>query len=95
MDYWHLHHRTYGAGEVYRFVRDSVRLIRARTTPDQPVEVLGQMFDVFESGVDSPSAAEVAACGRAARTTGALGVSFFEWNHATPEEWAALAGLPA
>src|SRR5207245_6980216 len=39
-------------------------------------------------------AAEIAACVAAARDAGALGVSFFEWNHATAEEWRALAALP-
>jgi len=93
MDYWHLRRRAYSPAEVYTFVRASVALIRARTRPDMPVEVLGQMFDIRRSGVDSPSAAEILACAAAARDTGALGLSFFEWRHATPQEWAALTGL--
>jgi len=93
MDYWHLRRRAYSAAEVYAFVRDSVVMIRARTRPDMPVEVLGQMFDLQQSGVNSPSAAEILACAAAARDTGALGVSFFEWRHATPEEWDALQSV--
>jgi hypothetical protein len=93
MDYWHVQRRAYTPAEVYKFVRDGVRLIRAQTRPDEPAEVLGQTFDVFQSGVNSPSAAEIAACARAARDAHAVGVSFFEWNHATPEEWGALAAL--
>ena len=90
MDYWRLRRRAYSPAEVYAFVRASVALIRARTRPDMPVEVLGQMFNIYQGGANSPSAAEILACAAAARDTGALGVSFFEWSHATPEEWAAL-----
>ncbi len=93
MDYWRLRRRAYSPAEVYSFVRDSVTLIRARARPDMPVEVLGQMFDLYRGGLNSPSAAEILACAAAARDTGALGVSFFEWRHATPEEWAALTRL--
>jgi hypothetical protein len=70
-----------------------VRLIRAATRADEPVEVLGQMFDWYQNGVNSPSAAEIAACAAAARDGGAVGVSFFEWNHATQEEWGAFAAI--
>ncbi len=95
MDYWRLYHRAYSAAEVYNFVSQGVRSIRAATRPDQPVEVLGQMFDVRQSGVNSPAAAEVSAAATAARDSHAIGISYFEWNHATPEEWDALTRLPA
>lgn len=90
MDYWHELRRAYTPGEVYDYVRRSVALIRTRTRPDMPVEVLGQTFDRFESGVNSPSGAEIAACIAAARDSHALGVGFFEWNHATLDEWGAI-----
>ena len=95
MEYWHLSLRAYSPSEAYRYVRASVQLIRAETRADEPVEVLGQMFDWYQTGINSPSAAEIAACAAAARDSGAVGVSFFEWNHATPEEWGTLATLPA
>ena len=95
MDYWHLYHRAYSPAEVYNFVSQGVRSIRAATRSDEPVEVLGQMFDARQSGVNSPVAAEVSAAAAAARDSHALGVSYFEWNHATPEEWDALTRLPA
>ncbi len=95
MDYWRLRRRPYSAAEVYRFVRDSVTLIKARTRPDEPVEVLGQMFDLYRTGANSPGAAEIAACAAAARDSGAIGVSFFEWSHATSAEWNALTALTA
>jgi hypothetical protein len=93
MDYWHLKPRSYSAMEVYRFVRTSIRLIRARTRAAEPVEVLGQMFAFDKAGAESPSAAEIAACAAAARDGGALGVSFFEWDYATRAEWNVLAVL--
>jgi hypothetical protein len=94
MDYWHLQSRVYSVAEVYQFVRESVQLIRARTRADEPVEVLGQMFTPGQEGAGGPSAAEIAACAAAARDAGAVGVSFFEWSHATAQEWQALAALP-
>src|SRR2546423_7791973 len=94
MDYWHEQSRAYSTAEVYQFVRQSVQLIRAQTRADEPVEVLGQMFDPYRDGANSPGAAEIAACAAAARDVGAAGVSFFEWSHATAQEWQALAALP-
>jgi len=94
MDYWHVQSHAYSAAEVYQFVRRSVQLIRAQTRVDEPVEVLGQMFDPYQDGANSPGAAEIAACAAAARDVGAVGVSFFEWSHATAQEWQALAALP-
>jgi hypothetical protein len=93
MDYWHVQSRAYSAAEVYQFVRESVQLIRAQTRADEPVEVLGQMFDPYRDGANSPGAAEIAACAAAARDVGAAGVSFFDWSHATAQEWQALAVL--
>src|SRR5256714_2981189 len=93
MDYWHVQSRAYSAAEVYQFVRESVQLIRAQTRADEPVEVLGQMFDPYRDGANSPGAAEIAACAAAARDGGAAGVSFFDWSHATAQEWQALAVL--
>src|SRR5205823_4297573 len=55
MDYWHVQRRSYSVAEVYRFVQESVQAIRAQTRADQPVEVLGQMFDPYQDGANSPS----------------------------------------
>jgi len=97
MDYWHTSRRRYSPAEVYRYVRESVAGIRARTRPDMPVAVIGQMFDVFSDKPtpNTPGAAEILACAAAARDSGALGLSFFEWRHATAEEWRLLVALPA
>jgi len=97
MDYWHTSPRRYSAAEVYQYVRESVAAIRARTRPAMPVAVIGQMFDVFSDrpGPQTPGAAEILACAAAARDSGSLGVSFFEWRHASAEGWRLLAALPA
>ena len=93
-DYWHALHRAYTADQAYKFVADSITLVRtAAHAPHLPVEVLGQMFDLYQDGTGFPSAAEIQAAIRAARTEGAAGISFFEWNHATPAEWKALSSL--
>jgi hypothetical protein len=91
MDYWHLQHRRYTEAESYDFVARSITLIRAALgKPHQAVAPIGQAYNKWEDGVDSPSAAEIRGAMRAARDGGAIGVSFFEWNHATPEQWAAI-----
>ena len=51
------------------------------------------MYDTFgRNGVGpySPGTAEIAAALQASKDAGALGVSFFQWGTATPEEWRAL-----
>ena len=94
MDYWHVRPHAYSASDVYQYVQRSIQDIRkASGRPTVPIEVLGQMFDVYGNGRHSPSAAEIAAAIRAARDEHAIGISFFEWNHATPEEWDVLHTL--
>lgn len=95
-DYWRVTRRPYSAREVYRYVMESLAGIRAATGhPDVPVEVLGQTFDIFGSGINSPSGAEILAAAHAERDGHAYAISFFEWNHATPEEWDALGRIGA
>jgi hypothetical protein len=91
-DYWHSAHHAYTADQAYRFVADSITMIRAAAhAPHLPVEATGQMFDIYQDGIGFPTAAEIRAAIRAARDEGAGGISFFEWNHATPGEWDALS----
>jgi hypothetical protein len=47
-------------------------------------------FDIYQNGRGFPTA-EIQAAGRAARDAHTEGISFFEWNHATPGEWDALS----
>ena len=92
MDYWDVGSTLQSASSVYRYVQASVAGVRAASgDPQLPVEVLGQTFDLYQNGRHSPAAAEIRAAIAAARDARATGISFFEWNHATPEEWDALA----
>jgi hypothetical protein len=96
MDYWHLRPRPYSAQEAARYVTASIAGIRqAVGAATVPIEVLGQMFDVYQDGRNSPSAAEIEGAMHAAIAGHAAGISFFEWNHATPGEWDALRAWPA
>jgi hypothetical protein len=91
MDYWNVSLHPYTAVQAYAYVATSIKGIRKATgNPAVPIEVLGQMFDVFGDGRHSPTKAEVLGAMRAARDGHATGISFFEWNHATPDEWDAL-----
>jgi hypothetical protein len=62
----------------------------------RPVHVIGQAFNLADTGgrIPSPSAAETEWFLHAAQHGGALGASFWVWQSATPEEWAALAAYP-
>jgi hypothetical protein len=91
MDYWNVARRPYSEAEAYSYVSQSIIGVRKATgIADEPIEVLGQMFDAFGDGRHSPTLAEIRGSLRAARDRHALSISFFEWNHATPEEWDAL-----
>jgi hypothetical protein len=91
MDYWHLQPRPYSAAEAAGYVSDSIAGIRrAVGSYAVPIEVLGQMFDVDQNGLNSPSAAEIRGAMQGALAARATSISFFEWNHATPGEWDAL-----
>ncbi len=93
MDYWHLSDRSYSSAEVYQFVSQSVRLVRARTSPSQAVAVIGQLFAPDPAGT-APTTDELLACAQAAQNAGAIGVSFYDWSHATPADWRLLGTLP-
>lgn len=91
MDYWHLQSRPYSAAEAAGYVEDSIAGIRrAVGSYDVPIEVLGQMFDFNQNGLNSPSADEIRGAIRGALAARTTSISFFEWNHATPGEWDAL-----
>lgn len=95
MDYWHLEPRTYTAAEAGAYVAASIAGIqRASGAPDVPIEPVGQMFDFNQNGLNSPSAGEIRGAIQAALAADTSGISFFEWNHATPGEWDALRAWP-
>jgi hypothetical protein len=91
MDYWNVARRPYTEAEAYSYVANSIAGVRKATgIANVPIEVLGQMFDAYGDGQHSPTLAEVRGSLRAAHDRHAIGISFFEWNHATPDEWDAL-----
>ena len=67
----------------------------ARLNSLRPVHVIGEAFNFAGTGgrTVSPSGAEIAEFMSASQRAGALGASFWVWQEATPEEWAALTGF--
>jgi hypothetical protein len=56
---------------------------------------IGQAYNGAENGVPgSPSAAAMLRFMQVAEQTGAVGVSFWSWQHTTPQEWDAIRGAP-
>ena len=68
----------------------------ARLSTLRPVHVIGQAFNFADVGgrTVSPGAAEITEFLSASRRAGALGASFWVWQEATLEEWAALSDFP-
>jgi hypothetical protein len=68
----------------------------ARLSTLRPVHVIGQAFNFAGVGgrTVSPSGAEITEFLSASRRAGAIGASFWVWQDATPEEWAAVSGFP-
>ena len=68
----------------------------ARLSTLRPVHVIGQAFNFAGDGgrAVSPSGAEITEFLSASRRAGAIGASFWVWQDATPEEWAAVSGFP-
>ena len=100
MDYWHSRrNRAYSDEAVERFVSVSIQTIRAAMSinggPPLPVEETGQTYDMYTAaetgGSDAPTAAEVTADIRTARTIGCIGVGLYEWQTTTQSEWAAIS----
>jgi hypothetical protein len=67
----------------------------ARLATLRPVHVIGEDFNFAGDGgrAVSPSGAETTEFMSAAERAGALGASFWVWQEATPEEWAAVSGF--
>ena len=103
MDYWHGRaHHSYSAADVEQFVGGSIMTIRAAmaalgTDAMLPIEELGQTYDMysadFTGAADAPTAAEITADMRAAHDLGCIGVSFFEWQTTTQDEWTAITNF--
>jgi hypothetical protein len=68
----------------------------ARLSSLRPVDIIGQAYNMAaERGrAASPSGAEITEFLEAGRKAGAIGASFWVWQSATPQEWAALTTYP-
>jgi hypothetical protein len=101
MDYWHSRSgRTYSPQDVARFVGTSILTIRAAmhgegNVSELPIEELGQTWDMFTddstAGPDAPTGDELTADMQTARAVGCIGISFYEWQTATQQQWAAIS----
>lgn len=100
MNYWHSRkNRQYSDAAVERFVSVSVQTIRAAMsvaggTP-LPIEETGQSYDMYTAAFtgwkDAPTSSEVNADLRTARDLGCIGISFYEWQTATQDEWSTIS----
>ncbi|MCU1460686.1 MAG: Peptidoglycan-binding domain 1 protein, partial [Acidimicrobiales bacterium] len=68
----------------------------ARLASMRPVHLIGQAYDMGPEGGrrGAPSAAEIRRFLDVVRRGGALGASFWSWQHANPTAWAALTAFP-
>jgi hypothetical protein len=100
MDYWHSRSsKLYGRADVTRFVAASITTIRAAMGKSQlPIEELGQTYNMFSEdftgGDNAPGWDELLADMDAAKDYGCIGVSYFEWQTATQEQWQAISAYP-
>ncbi len=95
-DYWHAdQHATYDAQSPRDLLLLSITTIRAELGGRSfPIEELGQMYDMYTDdgtpGASAPSAAEITGDLQAAKDLGCIGISFFEWQTASPDELNAF-----
>ena len=96
MDYYHRPGRAYSAAEARDYVARSIRIVRARSGRQVVVAPIGQAYAIGwpnEVGPNNPTAEETRAMLTAARETGAAGISFFEWSHATEQQWREIGSF--
>jgi hypothetical protein len=67
----------------------------ARLTTLRPVHIIGQAFDMSAVGgrAVAPSPAEITEFLASGRGAGAIGASFWVWQHASAPEWAAVTAF--
>jgi len=95
-DYWHSDRTTtFTGGDAQALLMVSVATIRAQLgNKDFPIEELGQMYDMFTDdgspGGTEPTGPEITADMLAAKGFGCIGVSYFEWQTASPAQLDAF-----
>jgi hypothetical protein len=96
MDYYRRPGRAYTTHEAHGYVARSIQLIRERAGRPVSIAPIGQAYGMQwpnETGPTNPSGDETVAMMRAAREGGAVGISFFEWAHATAPQWRAIGAF--
>jgi hypothetical protein len=87
MSYWT--YRVRGSGAVYRYTRETLRLLRARTgDPALPIHPIGGI-------ADRASVAEVRSFAQAAADFGAAGASLYDAPITSSAQWRELALIQA
>jgi hypothetical protein len=77
-------YRVHGTRAVYRYTASNVAAVRALSWPRRPpVHVIAGLADHLRRG-------EARAAARAARDSGAIGVSFYKFTSSGRDEWRAL-----
>lgn len=90
MEYWHHFRKSHGyaQGDVAGNCADVVALTKLLAGRNVPVNVAGQSTDLGRTG--SPSPAELHWCLGAAKSAGAIGETFFDYQGTTPDQWTAI-----
>ena len=81
---------------AYGYVARSIQIVRERAGRPVVVQPIGQAYGKGwpnETGPTNPSAEETRAMLAAARDNGAVGISFFEWAHATAAQWREIGAF--
>jgi hypothetical protein len=76
--------------------RDAIQSVARLTPLGRPLHLIGQGFDMGPYGgrVGDPTGREVFRFTDVAHRSGVLGASLYVWQHATREQFAALAAYP-
>ncbi len=90
MEYWHHFRRShdYAQTDVAGNCADAVAMTKQLAGRNLPVNVAGQSTDLGRTG--KPSSSELHWCLGGARSAGAIGEMFFDYQGTTPDQWAAI-----
>jgi hypothetical protein len=82
MEFWHhffaAAKHQYTSQEVTQAVVNSILLLKKYANKDIPINVIGQLVDIGNTGI--PSAEEITTALQAAKLNAAIGMSFFAWS---------------
>ncbi|MBM4418286.1 MAG: SH3 domain-containing protein [Chloroflexi bacterium] len=96
MDYYHRPESTYTEAQAAEYVADSIRMIRERAGRPVHIAPIGQAYGMKwpnEVGPTNPTFEETRGMLSGARAAGGVGLSFFEWSHATEAQWRAIGAF--